>query len=89
MHSRSTFAASPTAGRFRISLLSALRRQRFVIFKRWFYLVLMSIVPNYNRPIYEPSKSAITWHNGCKLHLLSAGGTGAGAGFQFWLRLDG
>ena len=33
---------------------------------------IMSIVPNFNRPVYEPSKAAITWHNGVKLHLFSA-----------------
>jgi hypothetical protein len=33
---------------------------------------IMSIVPDYNRPVYEPSKAAITWGNGVKLHLFSA-----------------
>jgi phage terminase large subunit-like protein len=33
---------------------------------------IMSIVPNYSRPVYEPSKSAITWHNGVKIQLFSA-----------------
>ena len=28
---------------------------------------IMSIVPNYSRPVYEPTKSAITWHNGVKI----------------------
>jgi len=44
---------------------------------------LMSIVPNYNRPVYEPSKSAITWHNGVKLHLLSAEEPERARGFNF------
>ena len=33
---------------------------------------IMSIVPDYGRPMYEPSKACITWHNGAKLHLFSA-----------------
>jgi predicted phage terminase large subunit-like protein len=44
---------------------------------------LMSIVPNYSRPVYEPSKSCITWHNGCKLHLLSAEEPERARGFNF------
>ena len=33
---------------------------------------IMSIVPNYNRPTYEPSKACITWPNGVKIQLFSA-----------------
>jgi predicted phage terminase large subunit-like protein len=33
---------------------------------------IMSIVPNHDRPIHEPSKSLVTWNNGTKLHLFSA-----------------
>ena len=33
---------------------------------------IMSIVPNFNRPVYEASKACITWGNGVKLHLFSA-----------------
>ena len=33
---------------------------------------IMSIVPNFNRPTYEPSKACITWPNGVKLQLFSA-----------------
>ena len=33
---------------------------------------IMSVVPNYNRPTYEPSKACITWPNGVKLQLFSA-----------------
>src|ERR1700694_5467469 len=44
---------------------------------------LMSIVPGYNRPLYEPSKACVTWHNGVKLHLLSGEEPERARGFNF------
>jgi len=33
---------------------------------------IMSVVPAFDRPVYEPSKACITWRNGVKLYLFSA-----------------
>jgi phage terminase large subunit-like protein len=44
---------------------------------------LMSIAPGYNRPVYEPSKASVTWHNGVKLHLLSGEEPERARGFNF------
>ena len=44
---------------------------------------IMAVAGETHRPLYESSKSCITWHNGVKLHLLSAEEPERTRGFNF------